>query len=192
MAIGEVLVSLALGMALAAAAGLRIFVPLLVVSIAAYFGKIHVAESFAWLGTIPAVATLAAAATIEIAAYYIPGLDNLLDTIAAPVAVGAGMLMVAVPLWDMPPLIKWTAVIAGGGAAGLTHGVTSLLRAKSTLLTGGLGNPVVATSELGGALGLSILALLLPVFAILLVAGLVIGLFWMLRQLARPNGSGGS
>jgi hypothetical protein len=180
----EALVSLALGVALAAAVGLRIFVPLLVVSIAAYFGKIHVAPSFAWLGTVPAMAMLGAAAVVEIAAYYIPGVDNLLDAIATPVAIGAGTMMVAAPLWDMPPLLRWTAaVIAGGGAAGLTHGVTSLLRAKSTLATGGLANPVVATTELGGALGLSLLALALPVLALLLVVVMVLAIFWMLRRL---------
>jgi Domain of unknown function (DUF4126) len=184
MDFAETLIALALGIALAAAVGLRIFVPLLVVSVAAYFGKIHIASSFAWLGTVPAMAMLGVAAVVEIAAYYIPGVDNLLDAIATPVALGAGTMMVAAPLWDMPPLLKWTAaVIAGGGAAGLTHGVTSLLRAKSTLTTGGLANPVVATTELGGALGLSILALAVPVFALLLVVVMTLSVFWMLRRL---------
>ena len=125
---------------------------------------------------MPAIAMLGVAAVVEIAAYYIPGVDNLLDAVATPVALGAGTLMVAAPLWDMPPLLRWTAaVIAGGGAAGLTHGVTSLLRAKSTVTTGGLANPVVATTELGGALGLSLLALALPVFALLLVVVMIAG-----------------
>ncbi len=187
----EALVSLALGVALAAAVGLRIFVPLLVVSVAAHFGSIHVAPSFAWLGTVPAMAMLGVAAVVEIAAYYIPGVDNLLDAIATPVALGAGTMMVAAPLWDMPPLIKWTtAVIAGGGAAGVTHGITSLLRAKSTLTTGGLGNPVVATTELGGALALSLLALATPVLALVLVMLMIAGLIWMVRKLARRRISG--
>ncbi|MEO8307794.1 MAG: DUF4126 domain-containing protein [Pseudomonadota bacterium] len=180
----ETVVSLALGIALAAAVGLRIFVPLLVVSVAAWFGKVHLAASFAWLGTVPAMAMFGVAAAVEIAAYYVPGLDNMLDAIATPVALGAGTMMVAAPLWDMPPLFKWTAaIIAGGGAAGITHGVTSLLRAKSTVVTGGLGNPVVATTELGGALGLSLLALALPVIALLLVVVMILAILWMLRRL---------
>jgi hypothetical protein len=187
----ETVMSLALGIALAAAVGFRIFVPLLVVSIAAHFGHIHVASAFDWLGTLPAMAMLGVAAVVEIAAYYLPGVDNLLDAIATPVAVGAGIMMVAAPLWDMPPLIKWTtAVIAGGGAAGVTHGITSLLRAKSTLTTGGLGNPVVATTELGGALGLSLLALATPVLALILVMVTIAGLIWMVRKLARRRVSG--
>lgn len=193
MAIGETLVSLALGIALAAAVGLRVFVPLLVVSIAAYFGKIHVASNFAWLGTVPAMALFGVAAAVEIAAYYIPGVDNLLDTIAMPVAMCAGMILVAAPLLDMPPLLKWTtAVIAGGGVAGLTHGVTSLLRAKSTLTTGGLGNPVVATTELGGALGMSLMALALPVLALLLVVVLTAGVIWVLYRFTHSRMEAGT
>jgi hypothetical protein len=54
---------------------------------------------------------------------------------------------------DMPPMVKWTAaVIAGGGIAGVTQGVTATLRANSTVWTGGLGNFMIATAELGGAL----------------------------------------
>jgi Domain of unknown function (DUF4126) len=186
MTFAEGLVALSLGIALAAAVGLRIFVPLLVVSVAAFFGKIHLAPTFDWLATGPAMAMLAVAAVVEIAAYYLPGVDNVLDAVATPVALAAGTMMVAAPLWDMPPLIKWTAaVVAGGGAAGLTHGVTSLLRAKSTLTTGGLANPVVATTELGGALGLSLLALALPVLALAFVVVLVLIMIWLLRRLVR-------
>jgi hypothetical protein len=93
--------------------------------------------------------------------------------------------MVAAPLWDMPPLLKWTAaIIAGGGTAGLTHGFTSLLRAKSTVTTGGLANPVVASTELAGALGLSLLALAVPVVAVILVALTIIFAVRMLRRLS--------
>ena len=130
--VGEVLLSLALGIGLAAAVGLRVFIPLLVVALAAYFGKIPLAPALSWLATLPAIVMLAIAATVEVAGYYIPGVDNVLDTIAAPLALVAGTFVVDAPLWDLPPLLKWSAaILAGGGAAGLTHGVTSLLRAKS-------------------------------------------------------------
>jgi hypothetical protein len=122
------------------------------------------------------------------AAYYIPGVDNLLDTIATPAAFVAGTIISAAVIVDMPPLIKWaTAIIAGGGIAGLTQGTTALLRAKSTVMTGTLGNPVLATAEVGGSLLLSILALLAPIAALLLV----VGLFWLairlLRKLTRTS-----
>jgi hypothetical protein len=82
----------------------------------------------------------------------------------------AGTIAAAAVMTDLPPAVRWTtAVIAGGGAAGVTQSVTSLLRAKSTVFTGGLGNAVVSTSEAGGALLVSVLALLAPLAALALV-----------------------
>lgn len=186
MEVTELLLSLALGIGLAAAVGLRVFIPLLVVALAAHFGKVPLAPAFSWLATTPALVMLAVAAVVEVAAYYIPGVDNVLDTLAAPLALVAGTLVVAAPLWDLSPLLKWTvAIVAGGGAAGLTHGVTSLLRAKSTVTTGGLGNPVVATTELGGSVALSLLALAVPVIALLLVVLLLFALYRFARRLTR-------
>jgi len=182
--LAETFLSLALGIALAAAVGLRVFLPLLVVALAAHYGHLPLSQSFDWLTSWPAIAMLGVAALVEIAGYYIPGVDNLLDTIAAPLALVAGTFMVAAPLWELPPLIKWTAaIVAGGGAAGLTQGITSVLRAKSTVTTGGLGNPVVATGELGGALMLSLLAIALPVLALVVALAGVVLLYRFLRKL---------
>ena len=179
----DILLSVALGVALAAAVGLRVFLPLLVLSIAAYSGRIPLSDSFQWLGTLPALIMLAIAAVVEIGAYYIPGVDNLLDTIATPAALIAGTVVAAAVMTDLPPLVKWTtAVIAGGGAAGLTQGVTSLLRAKSTLGTGGLGNAAVATGELGGSVLLSALAIFAPLVALIIV---VIGCWAIVKLLRR-------
>lgn len=178
----DILLSIALGIGLAAAVGLRVFLPLLVMSIAAWSGHLTLGENFQWLATLPAVLTLAMAALLEILAYYVPGLDNLLDAIATPVALIAGTVAAAAVITDLPPLVKWTAaVIAGGGAAGLTQGITSLLRAKSTLGTGGLANPLVATGELGGALGLSLLAIAMPIVAL----GVVVAFCWVVIRLMR-------
>lgn len=166
----DVLVSVALGIGLAAAVGFRVFLPLLVVSVAGYSGYLSLSESFSWLATLPALLMLSVAAALEIAAYYIPGVDNLLDTVATPAALVAGTVVAAAVMTDLPPIVKWTtAVIAGGGAAGITQAVTGLLRAKSTVTTGGLGNAVIATGELGGSLVTSLLALFLPLVALAFV-----------------------
>ena len=124
----DVLVSIALGIGLAAAVGFRVFLPLLVVSIAGYSGYLPLSDSFSWLATLPALLMLGVAAILEIAAYYIPGVDNLLDTIATPAALVAGTVVAAAVMADLPPLVKWTtAVIAGGGAAGITQAVAKLV-----------------------------------------------------------------
>ena len=167
----DVVLSIALGVGLAAAVGLRVFLPLLVVGVAAYSGHLTLSSGFAWVATPAALLMLSVATLAEILAYYVPGIDNLLDTIATPAALIAGTVVAAAVMADLPPLVKWTtAVIAGGGAAGLTQTTTALLRAKSTLLTAGLGNPVLATSEWAGALGASLLAIFAPLAALLLVA----------------------
>jgi len=162
--------SIVLGIALAAATGFRVFLPMLIVSGAAYTGHLSLDNSFAWLATPSALTMLSVAALAEILAYYIPVIDNLLDTLATPAALVAGTVVSAAVMTDVPPMVKWTAaVIAGGGIAGLTQGVTAMLRAHSTVLTGGLGNPVIATAELGAALIMSFLALVVPAVAIALI-----------------------
>lgn len=174
--------SIALGIGLAAATGFRLFLPLLVLSAAAWTGHVNLNESFGWLGTPAAVIMLGTAAIVEIAAFYIPGVDNLLDTLATPGAVVAGTIASAAVMTDVPPMVKWTAaIIAGGGVAGITQSLTAMLRAKSTLFTGGLGNSVVATAELGGASLISILALAAPVAAL----ALLVLFFWLAYRLIR-------
>jgi hypothetical protein len=174
--------SIVLGIALAAATGFRIFLPMLIMSIAAYTGHLSLASNFAWLGTPTALIMLSVAAVAEILAYYIPVVDNLLDALATPAAFVAGAVVSAAVMTDVPPMVKWTAaVIAGGGIAGLTQGLTGMLRAHSTVLTGGLGNAVIATAEIGGALLITFLALAAPAAAI----ALVILFMWLVIRLLR-------
>jgi hypothetical protein len=166
----NLVLSVGLGIALAAATGFRVFLPMLIVSAAAYFGHLHLDQSFAWLGTPPALIMLSVAACAEVLAYYIPVIDNLLDALATPAALIAGTIVSAAVMSDVPPMLKWTAaVVAGGGIAGLTRGVTGILRAHSTVATGGLGNPVISTAELVGALLIPFLAFVAPVVALALV-----------------------
>jgi len=179
--------SIVLGIALAAATGFRVFLPMLIVSAAAYTGHLSLDNSFAWLGTRSAIIMLSVAALVEILAYYIPVVDNLLDALATPAAFVAGVVVSAAVMTDVPPMVKWTAaVIAGGGIAGLTQGLTGVLRAHSTVLTGGLGNAIIATAELVGALVMSFLALAAPAATVALAIGFLLLLVALLRR--RPRG----
>jgi hypothetical protein len=172
-----------LGVGLAAATGLRIFVPLLIAGIAARLDWIPLNDGFVWLESTPALLTLGTAALFETLAYYIPGLDHILDLIAAPAAVVAGVVVSASVMTDIAPAIMWPlAIVAGGSVAGLTKTGSALLRAKTGLATAGLGNPVVSTAETAGATVVSLLALLVPVLCFLLVVAI---LYWSLRRIAR-------
>jgi len=176
----EIIMSVFLGIGLAAACGFRIFLPMFLASVASYFAPdmIPLGESFGWVGSIPAMITFGAATLIEIFAYYIPWFDNLLDTIAVPLATIAGSVVAISMIGDVDAWIRWPlAIIAGGGAAGIIKGGSAAVRATSSITTAGIGNPLVATAETGGSILLSALSIIggaiMAILVILIVLGLV-------------------
>jgi hypothetical protein len=182
----ELLLSLGVGLGLAAACGFRIFLPLLVLGVAARAELVPLAGGFQWLATTPALVAFAAATVLEIGAYYVPWLDHLLDLAATPAAVGAGALASASVLTELPPLLQWSVALVGGGtAAGIVKGATSLLRFGSTATTGGLANPAVATAEGAAAGVVSLLAILVPVLALLLLGAILFGIYRLARRAFR-------
>lgn len=187
----ETILSVALGLGLAAACGFRVFVPFLLMSLANRSGFLELSSSFAWVGSDAALWALGAATVLEIGGYYLPWVDHLLDMAASPVAVVAGILATGAVITDMDPVWKWTlAVVAGGGLATTTQALTVAGRGVSTVTTAGLGNPLVATGEAVGSAGLSVLAIAVPLVALVLLFGLG---FWAARRLLfrRPSPVGG-
>lgn len=177
----EIIISLIIGIGLASAVGFRVFIPMFMVSLFAYFDWVpfDLGESWTWLGSSTAVIAFGVAVIIETIGYYIPVVDNALDTIAAPAAAVAGTMMVAIQLDSLDSeFIKWAlAIIAGGGTATAINGATSSGRATSTVSTAGLGNSIVSSAEIGaaGALGLtSLLSLSYPVLIVILLIGLLL------------------
>jgi uncharacterized membrane protein len=179
----EILVSLCIGITLSAACGFRIFVPPLIMSVGAIYFDLPVGNQFAWVATYPAMITFAIATFVEIVAYYIPVIDNLLDTIEIPTALAVGTMLTAASLGEMDPVLKWAiALIAGGGVAGMTESLTTLTRATSTAFTAGMGNPIVSTMEALSSLILSILALFAPILAGIIV---IIVLIFALKKIMK-------
>lgn len=185
--------SIALGIGLSAACGFRVFVPLLVMSGAAHLGYLELASGFAWMETDRALVGLGVATVVEVLAYAIPWLDNVLDAIASPAAVGAGVIASASVLGDASPFVQWTlATIAGGGVAGVVQGGTVATRAASSAGTGGLGNILVAIGEALASVGTALLAMLAPFITLFLVGALVVVLVrqiirWRRNRSVRPS-----
>ena len=194
----EAIMSVMIGVALSATCGFRVFVPLLAVNIgtraqnAAGEPIIALGEGFEWLGSDIALMIFLVAAILEIGGYYIPWIDNLLDTAASPSAMVAGTIITASFVTGMEPWLQWLlGLIAGGGAAGAVQAATVVTRASSTITTGGLGNPIVASVETSGAFLGSALGILAAPFAIavfvLLLGG--IGLIWWRRTRRKLAGA---
>ncbi len=178
----ETILGLCIGIGLSAACGFRVFVPLLVMSIASIMGWFDPMQGFDWLAMPAVCAALGFATLCEIGAYYVPWVDNLLDTIATPAAMVAGTLTtMAVSSGEMSQFATWAAaIIVGGGTAGVVQMSTVAARGVSTATTGGLGNSVIATGEWIGAIVLSVLAMIMPVFiAVAVLILIVIGVRWI-------------
>lgn len=183
--LGPTLLSILLGVGLAAACGLRVFLPLFIASALSHFdvGGLGLREGFGWLAGWPTMIALGAATIAELLSYFIPLVDHALDAIAVPLASVAGTAVAMSSFVDLPPFLAWgLALIAGGGIAGLVSAGTAATRVASTTTTAGFGNPVLAVGESAGALLLSLLAWFLPVIAGVVVLLLV---WWVVRWLVR-------
>lgn len=173
----QVALSIALGVGLSAACGFRVFIPLLAMGIASRAGALQLASGFDWMQTNTAIVAFGTASVLEIGGYYIPWLDNLLDSIATPAAGIAGAIATASVVAINDPLLQWgLGIIAGGGTALGVQALTVGTRAMSTLTTGGLGNPVVATIEATASTALTLLAIIVPLIAVGLVLLLAVAL----------------
>lgn len=184
------LLALFVGISLAAACGFRVFVPLFIASLATN-GNVELFKEadligmlgpeYDWLGSNPVTLALGIATILEIGSYYIPWLDNALDSVATPASIVAGTFIVSAAMPEMmgDGFFKWLiAVIAGGGSAGLVQSTSVLLRGTSTATTAGVGNPAISTAELAGSILTSVLAILLPTIATVVVLALIVSVIY--------------
>ena len=186
----DIIISIFLGLGLAAAVGFRVFLPLLVLSLAGHYEMISLHESWQWIGSLTAVVTLAIATLIEIFGYYIPWFDNALDVIAIPLAAVAGTAVMVATVSNLDPIITWSlAIIAGGGTATLIKGNASALRLGATATTGGIGNPIVTTLETATATIISIFAIFIPIIAFILVLFILFGIYKFYKKLGKKSKS---
>jgi hypothetical protein len=180
----KILISLLMGLGLSASSGFRVFVPLLVASIATKMGILQLGDGFQWMGSTPAIIAFAAATLFEIGGYYIPFVDNVLDTITTPASVIAGTLLTASAILpDIDPMLKWgLGIVVGGGSAGVIQAGTALTRATSTATTAGTANPIVATVEHIFSIVGSILSLVIPfIIAGIVCVVMLVFLFFVIR-----------
>ncbi|MDE3741219.1 DUF4126 domain-containing protein [Maribacter polysaccharolyticus] len=183
----ETIISIFLGIGLAASVGFRVFLPLFALSLAAYFGVWDLNDNWEWIGSMPALITLGIATLTELFGYFIPWVDNLLDSIAIPLAAIAGTAVMVSTVANLDPVVTWSlAIIAGGGTATAIKGAGASSRLASTATTGGLANPLVSTVETGAAVVVSTASIFAPVLAVILVIAILVFVFTIYRKL-RPR-----
>lgn len=184
----ETILSLFLGIGLAAATGFRVFLPLFALSLANYFGVWQLNDTWQWIGSLAAVLTLGVATLVEIFAYFIPWVDNALDSLAIPLAGIAGTAAMVSTMVNLDPVVTWSlAIIAGGGTAAAIKGANATGRLTSTATTGGFANPIVSTVETGAAVTVATASIVAPVFAIILVIVILFVVFKVYRKLRPKN-----
>lgn len=184
---GETILSIFLGIGLAASVGFRVFLPMFALSLAAYNGLWDLNENWEWIGSLAALITLGVATLVELFAYFIPWVDNLLDSVALPLAALAGTAAMVSTVAGLDPVVTWSlAIIAGGGTATAIKGAAAGGRMTSSLTTGGLANPAIATIETGTATVLSLASILAPVIAAVLVI-IVLALVFRIYRKLRPG-----
>jgi uncharacterized membrane protein len=185
----ETISAIALGIGLSASTGFRVFIPLLVAGIASHFGLLPLGESFGWMGSVPALISFGVAAVVEVLAYYIPFVDNLLDSIATPLSVGAGTLLMTSVFPAENEWIRWImGFVVGGGAAATIQSGSAFTRLVSTGFTAGTGNPVVSTGEGVAATGFSVMSLFTPILvAVLLIVLMILLLRFAYRRMVKKR-----
>ena len=182
----EIALSLLIGIGLSATSGFRVFVPLLIMSIASLSGHLELSSGFEWIGSYPSLAILLAATIIEILAYFIPYLDNLLSVISSPISIIAGIIITASVVTGMSPLLTWTMAIIAGGGFSLAGKVTSnVIHTGSTTMTGGSVNPAVSFLETVITTVIAVLSVLFPLLVILFVGLLGYILVKVMKRIKR-------
>ena len=176
MDIIQIVLSLSLGLGLAAACGFRVFIPPLMMGVASRFDLYELEGSFTWVGETWAIAIVGIATILEIGGYFIPWIDNLLDAVATPAAILGGIFVTSASLeGEMDPSVQWMlSIIAGGGVSGVIQLGTVATRAISTGTTGGLANPLISLLEAVA----SIICIILALFLVFLIPFVIIVLIW--------------
>lgn len=148
MAYAHLVSQIALGISLSACAGLRAFLPLLVMGIFQRLGYIQVNPAFQWIGSTPSLVIFGTATFAEILGDKLPVVDNALDTMETFVKPVVGTILFATAIVKMSPMLAVVlGLIAGGSISEVIHFKKAAIRGGSTTLTAGVANPVLSFIE---------------------------------------------
>jgi len=179
-----------LGLGLASATGLRTFLPLLMLALAAKFElfDVRLIEQMDWLVSWPAIAALATATTVEFLGDKVPAIDHGLNAIGYITRPVAGAIAAGSVFWNVDPAAAAIAgLIVGAPAALAFNAAQTGVRVGSTATTGGLGNPLVSLIEDVLAFVTVIIAFLAPILIPIVLLILAVVVFRLARRIRDRN-----
>jgi uncharacterized membrane protein len=181
--LAPLLLALVSGIAIAAACGLRAFLPLLALGLAARFGVFHLRPGAEWMASDPALWALGIATVLEILSDKVPVVDHALDAVGTLIRPAAAWLGAFAVLqgWGSP-WAQIAALVLGAGALAV-HGIKAKTRLGSSVATAGHANPLLSVLEDSGVLVLVAAAILAPLLALALILILAWGIGrWRARR----------
>ena len=181
------------GMGLSAAAGLNAYIPFLLVALVAKFTDvINLPSAYSWIESWWAIGIGALLLLAEIVLDKIPAVDSVNDAVQTFIRPSMGGLVFAATsaaedldnsTWMTSH--PWAGVVLGVVVSGLVH--TGKVAARPAINAGtlGAGAPVVSTVEDATSLGLSLIAIFIPVLVILALLVLSGSVYWAGRRIRR-------
>ncbi|MCW3097173.1 MAG: putative transrane protein [Chthonomonadaceae bacterium] len=187
------LVQLMMGVSLAACCGLRAWMPMLIVSLLAKAGYVHLSPSFSFLARNDALIIFGVATVLELLGDKVIVIDHFLDAIGTVVRPAVGTVLASSMLTHLDPLAATTlGLIAGGTSAFTIHAGKTVIRAKSSLLAhfhAGVGNAALSILEDVCTVGGVFLAVFVPGLAFVLALLVMAFMIWMIVHLIRKGAS---
>jgi hypothetical protein len=166
----EGIIALATGLGLATASGLNAYLPLLTIGVFARLGLIQLAGPFELLTNVFVLLIIAALAALDFVGDKVPAVDSALHAAGLVISPVAGAILALASQSDVATIHPALVAVAGLIAAGGTHAARAAARPMVTAATAGTGNVVVSAAEDGAALTISVLAILVPALALILLA----------------------
>ncbi|MBB5077266.1 DUF4126 domain-containing protein [Nonomuraea endophytica] len=181
------------GLGLSTAAGLNAYIPLLVVGVLANFtDRVKLPDGYAWLSNWGVLAVIAVLLLAEVVLDKIPAVDSINDMIQTAVRPASGGVVfsatsAAAELDNSTWLTEnpWLSWVLGILVALAVHTLKATARPVVNVGTGGVGAPVMSTVEDAGSLGVSLVAIFIPLLVIVLLIGLALLAWWVIRKVRR-------
>lgn len=184
----EALLALGIGIGLSSVAGVRAYLPLVLVGLFARFGLFDLSAPFGLLDNWFVIGVLFALALVEGVLDKIPALDTAVDVVQTPVRIVAGAVLFSAALGSGLDVGAIPELAAGGGIAGIVSVFKALLRPPANISTAGVSAPFLSGSEDAVALVGGVVAVLVPLVSLILVAFLLYVFYRIRKRRGRKYG----